>query len=194
MSYLILISTVPKSIALDTCLVMYALSEPEIIIRTASEEYKYPILSPEHILYLNLPETFEVTLYNTSEDVPGAFIWGIPFGIHSTKMDVQCNPRSGFISCRRSLLIKVTITPLETGIMDEIVLPCFIGYRSNPLLLTIMCAVDNIHINFYLPVAHRFLKVCWPPRIVTSLSHLNIEAEVENETVALFILSRHKRD
>lgn len=64
------------------------------------------------------------------------------------------------------IFIDLYITPLKLGLFEDIFIPCFIGHQEKPLLLRILCAVEDVYVNIQLPNRNGTVTtVFWPPKV-----------------------------
>lgn len=104
---------------------------------------------------------------HNSSNVPAYFLWGSAVGKHKQCVDMLFSPKAGVIKPRNTFKVTVSLQPNVTGILEHIYVPCFIGRVAEPVILTVMCAVDNIHVCFSLPVQEgKYKKIYWPPQII----------------------------
>lgn len=145
-------------------LITYEVCQPNIIIHTPTSTS--PILCISELLNVDVITHAVVCMHNSS-NVPAYFLWGPAVGKQKDSMELQFNPKAGVIRPRDTFKVTVSLKPHETGILEYVFVPCFVGRVTEPVMLTVMCAVDNIHVRFELPIQEgKYQKVLWPPKIV----------------------------
>ncbi|CAH0555233.1 unnamed protein product [Brassicogethes aeneus] len=85
-----------------------------------------------------------------------------PYGKDADKVDINVTPSSGVVQKLKHINVQISIIPKETGILDEIYVPCFVGLNHCLLKLRIMIVVDTVHVYLYLPRINFFDKIKWP--------------------------------
>lgn len=145
-------------------LVTYEVCQPNIFIHTPTSTT--PILCIPQLLYIDVIVHSVICMHNSS-NVSAYFLWGKTVGKQKDCIQLVFNPNAGCIKPRDTFKVTVTLKPRETGILEEIFVPCFVGRVEEPTMLAVMCAVDNVHVRFDLPVQEgEPKKVFWPPKIV----------------------------
>lgn len=153
--------TQPQQKILNTpILITYEVCQPNITIHTPTSTT--PILCIPELLNINVTTHTVVCMHNTS-NVPAYFLWGNPVGKQKHCINLSFSPKAGMIEPRNTFRATVTLKPQQTGILEHIYVPCFIGRVAEPVILTVMCAVDGIHVCFSLPEDK---KIYWPPKII----------------------------
>lgn len=181
-----LIVTHPVKSAMDSLiLVTYEICEPQISVHTPMSTSA--ILCPNDLLNLGVTAHAVVCMHNTT-NVCSYFMWGEPVGNQENSLAVQFFPTSGMINPGHVLKVSVALTPLQAGILDQVYVPCFVGRTTEPVVLTVMCAVDNIHICFKLPTQDgRYRKVKWPPKIINEFNRNFSLTAVSHEELVLSV-------
>lgn len=184
-------------------LILYEAVEPKIIIHTPTSTL--PVICMHDLLNVNVVTHAVLCMHNVSK-VQAYFLWGKPVGEQKDSIDIQFNPRAAVINPREVFKITVTLKPLKTGTLENIFVPCFVGRVAEPVILTVMCAVDSIHVLFKLPM-HDVNEgvVLWPPPIIDEygenlfkppemLYEENIAEPFVNESQCTKNISRPKAD
>ncbi|KAF2903634.1 hypothetical protein ILUMI_02541 [Ignelater luminosus] len=174
LSFLVLLSSHPTLEATNSlCLITYEVVQPEIIIHTRSSQQ--PILYPGKLLHVNCPTFYMVCLHNVGTKLTASFIWGRPVGKQADQIIIRCLPKSGIVQPQKCIHISITLQPLATGVLDEIYVPCFVGNMDQPIMLTVLCVVDNICLNFHLPDnMGKSEKVIWPPTAIADFDSFSL--------------------
>ncbi|KAF5273951.1 hypothetical protein FQA39_LY01066 [Lamprigera yunnana] len=169
-SFLILLLTYPIEVALDSvCTVTFEVRESNMKIHSPFPTF--PIIFPRHLLYLGHPLIYQLCIHNCSEKMPRSFMFGTPKGSQVSNLQIHFAPKSGITAALSCVHVTMTLCPLKTGIVHDIRVPCIIEFDTNLIFLSILCAVDNIHLNYYLPNDDgKFRKVFWPPPLYADLN------------------------
>lgn len=163
-------------------LVTYEVCQPKIFIHSPMSTT--PILCPTDLLYVGVRYQSSLCIHNTG-NIPGCFLWGLPVGKEAHCVNVHYYPNAGVVKPKDVYKVNVTITPLRTGIFEEIFLSCFVGKMDEPVTVRLMCAVDNVHVNIYLPNDDgSFQKVAWPPKATQDF-------EITHGTEAILVRYMH---
>lgn len=182
-SFLMLLITHPVPAILETpILVIYEVCQPKIVIHTPTSTS--PILCISELLHLDVTIHAVICMHNAS-NVKTFFQWGSPVGKQKDCVTVRFNPKAGAIKPRDIFKVTVSLKPLETGILEQIYIPCFVGRVEEPEMLTVMCAVDNIRVCFSLPTRdghHR--RVLWPPQVIDEYNFQYYNLPVCEEDIA----------
>ncbi|KAK4875446.1 hypothetical protein RN001_011868 [Aquatica leii] len=188
-SFLILISIHPMQMAMDSiCIITYEVAEPNVKVHSALS--KFPLIIPQNLLYLSCETHYQLCVHNIAKNICGAFMFGSPRGEQANALSVTFDPRSGIVGPKKCIHVMMTITPLQTGVIDDFQVPCNIECTDNPIMLTFMCVVDNINLNYYLPDAQgKFTKIFWPVHVVSnpSESFLNMVNKTTNDASRLIL-------
>lgn len=149
-------------------IVTYEVCQPKIIVHSPASTSS--ILCIPELLNIGVTIHAVLCMHNAS-NVPAYFLWGAPVGKQKNCIDVRFNPKAGVIKPRDILKITISLKPQETGILEQIHVPCFVGRVDEPVMLAVMCAVDNIHVCFTLPMHDgRHRRIPWPPQIIDEYS------------------------
>lgn len=120
--------------------------------------------------------------------MPAYFLWGSAVGKHKDCVNLFVTPKAGVIKPRNTFKVTVTLKANVTGILEHIYVPCFVGRVPEPVILTVMCAVDNIHVCFSLPMAEgKYKKIYWPPQIID-------EYNFQSFNLPLYLLGEENAD
>lgn len=162
--------THPTTAVLETpILVIYEVCQPKIIIHTPTSTS--PILCISELLNIGVTIHAVICMHNVS-NVLAYFLWGSSVGKQNKCMNIHFNPKAGVIKPKDIFKVTVSLKPNETGILEQIFIPCFIGRVEEPVMLTVMCAVDNIHVYFDLPTPDgRRKRILWPPQIIDEYNY-----------------------
>lgn len=117
-----------------------------------------------------------VCLHNVGTKLAASFIWGNPVGKQADKVVIRCLPKSGIVQPQKCVHISIILQPLATGILDEIYVPCFVGNMDEPIMLTILCVVDNVCLYFHLPDnMGKSEKILWPPIAIVDFDSSSLD-------------------
>lgn len=165
-----LVKSHPTETIVDSfMLITYEVCQHNIMIHTAMSTSS--ILCPGNLMYLGVRSIYTLCVHNVG-DIAAYFLWGNCVGDQAKCLDMQIFPRTGVIKPHDFVKISVSLVPLETGIIEHVFLPCFIGRLEEPLMVTVMCAVDNVHLKFFLPDnAGRYKEVLWPPTVINECNY-----------------------
>ncbi|KAL1490685.1 hypothetical protein ABEB36_013340 [Hypothenemus hampei] len=151
-------------VAESICVVIYEIIKLDIVIQTGQS--RGPILCPMQMLYTGVPIKISFQIHNNSL-IPGCFYFLEPIGSDADKIHIEYEPKSGQLKACATKKIIVKLICYEVGILENVIIPCFIGKNEKPLELRLLCVVDCIHIFFYIPMKNRqFEKILWPPKVI----------------------------
>lgn len=148
----------------SVCIVTYQLIHYEIVIHTGHSDS--PIICPMKMLYKNIPEQIQIKVENFSP-ITGCFYFQNPIGNDKDKLSIEFHPQSSVLKPNKSVDVQVKLSCKETGTMENVYVPCFVGLGQDAIMLRILCIADDIHIIFYLPnTTNSFQKIMWPPKVI----------------------------
>lgn len=166
-------------------LVTYNVCVPKITVHTSMSNS--PILCPSSLIYLGVCSFYTLCMHNTG-NVAAHFLCGDCVGDQANYLDIQISPRAGMIKPHDFVKISVSLVPLQTGLIEHVYLPCFIAKMEEPLVVTIMCAVDNVHLKILLPNSDgHYTEVLWPPNVIDEYNMQSIEDYDAENVVRSFI-------
>ncbi|XP_046744283.1 uncharacterized protein LOC124410163 [Diprion similis] len=118
------------------------------------------ILRPERSLYVGIKETYLLTLRNLTCK-PVSYAWGLPPEKDGCRMKVYFNPKEGLIPPTDVATIEVICLPTNTGIIEGLYIPCFVGGSQDPIMLGIQCTIDALNVTFlFLPPPNAMPSPC----------------------------------
>lgn len=165
-----LVKSHPTETMVDSfMLVTYEVCQHNIVVHTCMSQSA--ILCPDSLLYLGVRSLYTLCIHNVGS-IAAHFLCGNSVGDQAHCIDIQIFPRTGIIKPHDFIQISISLTPLETGILENIFLPCFIGRLEEPLMVTVMCAVDNVHLRIFLPNTDgRYKEISWPPNVINECEY-----------------------
>ncbi|KAG5866401.1 hypothetical protein JTB14_025991 [Gonioctena quinquepunctata] len=164
-SMLVLMSVNEENTLVESiCIVTYEVIDYDIVINTGNATG--PILCPLKLIYVGVPIEMSFAIENRSP-IPGCFYFLKPNGTDSDKITIEFSPNSSELKPFKTMNINVTLCCSDIGIFEDIFVPCFVGRGQAPIILRVLCAVDGVHVCFYLPDERgTFRKIVWPPKVV----------------------------
>ncbi|XP_074041230.1 deleted in lung and esophageal cancer protein 1 isoform X2 [Leptinotarsa decemlineata] len=146
------------------CVVTYEIIDYDIAINTG--QTTAPILCPLKLIHVGVPIEMFFTIENRSP-ITGCFYFLKPTGRDCDKVSIKLTPNSSVLKSFEKMDISATLTCSEIGIFENVFVPCFVGKGQKPIMLRVLCAVDGIHVSFYLPnYENGYRKLIWPPKVV----------------------------
>lgn len=65
------------------------------------------------------------------------------------------------------------------GIYENVFVPCFIGRFKFPMLLRILCVVEDVYVNIHIPKKDGFEVTFWPPYMLNEMATVISEQTFE---------------
>ncbi|CAH1969264.1 unnamed protein product [Acanthoscelides obtectus] len=162
------------------CIVTYEVIEYDIVVKTGSSAN--PIICPMKLMYVDIPTQIKFTVENRSP-ITACFCLNKPYGTDIDKISLKLSPHSAIMKPNEIVEITAIIQSSEVGIFENTFIPCFFSLAQSPIVIRVLCAVDTLHVFFYLPEgsSSSFKKVIWPPKIVYEYGwSLGCPCEAEN--------------
>ncbi|XP_031352109.1 uncharacterized protein LOC116177310 isoform X2 [Photinus pyralis] len=161
-SFLILASAHPSLVTMESIiLVLYEVAEPQLTLHCNLPSF--PTIFPGKLLYLGCTSSYCLCVHNTDRKLAGSFTFGTPRGYQANCIEVIFKPKSGIIPPEKCTHVLMSLTPLKPGIIEDVQIRCFLNHNRKPAILTVMCVVDNIRLNIYLPKQNDAMeKIVWP--------------------------------
>lgn len=180
-----LIDPLRPEIVLDSfMLITYEICQPKILIHSSTSDSA--IICPDGLLYLGVRTFYTLCIHNAS-NVTAHFLWGNPIGEQVDCVQMEIYPHTGTIKPHKSVKVTVSLTPQKTGIIEYAYLPCFIGRLDEPIIVTVMCAVDNVHLIVFLPTDNgRYKEIMWPPNIIDEYNYMLPTDEQFENVVSIY--------
>lgn len=86
--------------------------------------------------------------------------------------------------------VTFSLQPLDTGLLEKIQIPCFIGNTDEPIMISVLCIVDDICVYFHLPnLEGGFQKIFWPPKATQESETFSVDLGHEAEEVEYIMVS-----
>nr|CAI5824907.1 unnamed protein product [Callosobruchus analis] len=146
------------------CIVTYEIIEYDIVVTTGNSTN--PILCPLNLMYLDIPIQMKFTIENRSPII-GCFCLAKPYGLDCHKILLKLTPQSAILKPNEIVEVTAILQSSEVGIFENIFVPCFFSPAQSPIVIRVLCAVDTLHVFFFLPEFEgSFKKVIWPPKVV----------------------------
>ncbi|VEN53979.1 unnamed protein product [Callosobruchus maculatus] len=161
------------------CIVTYEIIDYDIVITAGNPSN--PILCPLKLMYVDIPIEMKFTIENRSP-ITGCFCLAKPYGLDSHKISLKLTPQSAILKPYEIVEVTAVLQSSEVGIFENTFVPCFFSLGQSPIVIRVLCAVDTLHVFFYLPeFENNFRKVIWPPKIVYEYDwRLGCPCEMEN--------------
>lgn len=150
-----------KSITIsDLSFANYRVVYPEVQIKT--DKSSLPILFSDRILHKHFPTVHRVYVRNVGK-IRARFRWGEPVGSQHEDLLLKLEPRSGTVEPGQCVHVDVQITPLALGVIENVLVPCFVDSFDDAIMLRILCLVDDIYFTVHLPDCE---DIYWPPAMI----------------------------
>lgn len=187
-SMLILLSEYKDVVTVNSlCFVNYKIVLPMVEIST--DKSKFPILYCDDVLHKNVTTSHKVFIRNIGF-IPTTFVWGTPIGNQKDGLSIKFTPQSATIKQGVRMNIDVHVTPHELGILDNIHVPCYIENLERPIMLRILCLIDDIYFTISIPNDDdKYDVVNWPPAMINDFEadyYFKNHLDDVFETVRLF--------
>ncbi|XP_045475652.1 uncharacterized protein LOC123681343 isoform X2 [Harmonia axyridis] len=146
------------------CMVTYEVVDWDI--RVYSDVSKFPVVCSLKLHYVGIEYVWTFYIKNFTP-IMGCFWLLSPIGEDVDKMDLSFHPKFGVIRPGERVKVKVKVVPKEVGIIEKIFVPCFISKSRPPIMITILAAIDDVNVYFYIPSqAEGYDKIIWPPKVL----------------------------
>lgn len=148
----------------DICFFNYKVVFPNVKI--TADKSNFPILFCDEILHKHIPTLHKVYIRNVGY-IKATYVWGSPIGAQCNMLNLRFSPQTATLNPGNCMNVTVEITPLELGILENICVPCFIDNLEKPIMLKILCLVDDIYFYVSLPNDEDIYEnVYWPPPMI----------------------------
>ncbi|XP_044754078.1 uncharacterized protein LOC123313311 isoform X2 [Coccinella septempunctata] len=168
-SMLLLFTSKPeKDLKLNSmCMVTYEVVEWDI--RIYSDVSRFPIVCSLKLHYVGIEYKWHFFIRNFTP-ILGCFWLLPPVGEGAHKMELSFHPKFGVIRPGEKIKVVVRVVPKETGLIDNIFVPCFVSRHRPPIMIRILGAIDDVNVYFYIPSqAEGFDKILWPPKVLNEV-------------------------
>nr|XP_033340353.1 uncharacterized protein LOC117228620 isoform X3 [Megalopta genalis] len=108
------------------------------------------IIRPTRALYIGVEQTYLLSVKNLS-DKSMTFSWGDAEGLDVDKLKLCVCPQNGTVAAKDTEEVKITVVPVQEGIVQFLRVPCFVDGTQKIIMLTIECAIEPLCVTFYLP-------------------------------------------
>lgn len=169
------------------CFINYNVVLPNVEIN--SDKSEFPILFCDDILHKDITTSHKVYIRNNGF-ISTTFVWGSPSGNQKDSLNITFSPQSGTIKPGIRMNIDVHVTPFKLGILENIFVPCHIEHLERPIMLKILCLVDDIYFSISMPNNQDTYDVVhWPPTMINDYdfdSHFNYQFDDVIEGVSAY--------
>nr|XP_033787629.1 deleted in lung and esophageal cancer protein 1 isoform X2 [Geotrypetes seraphini] len=98
-------------------------------------------------IYIGVPVQATVTLFNNGL-LPAKYIWGKPFGTHSTYCSITIFSTSGSLGPNEEAVLTIELTAYTLEELSDLAICCSVEDMKNPLVLTISAKAEGLHVTY----------------------------------------------